>query len=80
MSEYMILFLLIALLVAVSYIFWLHLEKDKRKQKPILHRPMQSKESVEGEPDLDEMSFLKSQYGYDLTKGDDEIMEEVAQN
>jgi hypothetical protein len=54
----------------------MHMMKDK--VKPIVRKQQVQHEMVEQpDNDLDNMSFMKSQYGYDWTKGDEELLTDI---
>lgn len=76
MNDYIAVALLLALLCSVCYILWLHMMKDN---KPSIVKRQQLQQEVVEQPDadMDNMSFLKSQYDYNFTKGDEELLTDI---
>lgn len=70
-------FLLLCVICCLGYIYWMHQKKtsdgdSKKKTK--------SSKSVEKSSEEDNLSFLGSHYELDLTKGDDELLEDIEEN
>jgi len=75
-------FLLICLVGCMGYIYWLHKQQSEniRVNEPKISDKKSSMKKCDEDVcpiEEDNLSFLGSNYGLDLTKGDDSLLDEV---
>lgn len=71
-------FLLLCVMCCLGYIYWMH-QKKTSESEPKKKTKTTSK-NEDKSPEEDNLSFLGSQYELDLTKGDDELLEDIEEN
>lgn len=76
MIDYGKVFLLLCVIGCLGYIYWIHQKKESNKKIKTNNIPKNDTKMSEE----DNLSFLGSHYELDLTKDDDELLEDVDSN